>query len=63
MIKSIKHKGLKRLWEQDDESKLNAGHIDKIRMILLTLEVAATIEDMKRPSFNLHELKELNYHQ
>jgi hypothetical protein len=35
--KDIRHKGLKRLFEQDDPSGLNPEHVDKLRDILATL--------------------------
>ena len=36
MIKTIRHKGLKRLFEQDDPSGVNPEHADKLRDILAT---------------------------
>jgi hypothetical protein len=36
MIKTIRHKGLKRLFEQDDPSGVNAEHVGKLRNILAT---------------------------
>lgn len=53
---SFKHKGLKLFWGKNDYSKLKHAHIKKVTIILQTLHVASTIEDMKRPSFKLHEL-------
>jgi proteic killer suppression protein len=34
MVKTIRHKGLKRLFEQDDPSGVNPEHADKLRDIL-----------------------------
>jgi len=34
MIRTIRHKGLKRLFEQDDPSGVNPGHVAKLRNIL-----------------------------
>ncbi len=56
MIKSIKHKGLKRLYEKGDKSKLPAQMIDRIEEIIFALETARDIETINRPSFNLHPL-------
>ena len=56
MIKSFKHKGLRRLFEADDRRGLNAEHVDKIKLILLALDSAETIEAMSVPSFRLHPL-------
>jgi len=34
MIKSFRHKGLRLLFEDDDRRKLNAEHVDRLRLIL-----------------------------
>jgi proteic killer suppression protein len=57
MIKSISHRGLKRLFEQDDPSGVNPEHVDKLRNILATLHAAPTIHHMDLPGFRLHRLK------
>ncbi len=57
MIVSFRHKGLKLLFEKDDASKLNAEHINRLRLILSALDAAAVIEDMDQPAFRLHPLK------
>jgi proteic killer suppression protein len=40
MIRTIRHKGLKRLFEQDDPSGVNPEHVGKLRNILATLNAA-----------------------
>ena len=57
MIKSIKHKGLKRLFEKGDTSKLPPAQITRIEDILSSLNVATTKEDMNAPGSGFHELK------
>ena len=57
MIESFRHRGLRRLFEDDDRSKLPAEHISRLRVILAALDVAERIEDMKIHSFRLHALK------
>jgi proteic killer suppression protein len=57
MIESFKHKGLKRLFEEDDRSKLAADMVAKIRLVLSALEEAGSIDDLNQPSFRLHALK------
>ncbi len=57
MIASIRHKGLKLLFERDDPSKLNAEHVNRLRLILSALDAAGVIEDMDQPVFRLHPLK------
>ena len=57
MILTIRHKGLKRLFEQDDPSGVNPDHVDKLRSILATLHAARTVDHMDLPGFRLHPLK------
>jgi toxin HigB-1 len=57
MIQSFRHKGLKRLFEQDDASGVNAEHAGKLRNILATLHAAPTVAHMDLPGFRLHPLK------
>lgn len=57
MIRTIRHKGLKRLFEQDDPSGVNPEHVAKLRDILATLHAAPTIGHVDLPGFRLHPLK------
>ena len=57
MICSIRHKGLKRLFEQDDPSGVNPEHVGKLRNILATLHAAPTVAHMDVPGFRLHPLR------
>jgi proteic killer suppression protein len=57
VIESFKHKGLKRLFEEDDPSKLGPDMVEKIRLILSAFEEAGSIDDLNQPSFRLHHLK------
>ena len=57
MIRSIRHKGLKRLYEQDDPSGVNPEHVGKLRNILARLSAARSVADMDLPGFRLHSLK------
>ena len=57
MIKTIRHKGLKRLFEQGDPSGVNSEHIGKLRNILATLQAAPTVAHMDMPGFRLHPLR------
>src|SRR5215471_14010519 len=56
MIESFRHKGLKRLFEDDDPRGVNPQHVDKIETILGLLDVAEGIQDMNVPTFRLHRL-------
>ena len=57
MIHSFKHRGLKRLYENGDRSRINPLQIDKIELILADLDAAETILHLRRPGYRLHELK------
>ncbi len=58
MIESFRHKGLKRLYADDDASKLSADMVERIRDILTALDaVEGDLEALGRPSFRLHRLK------
>jgi len=57
MIKSFKHKGLKRYFESGLASGIQVKHQRKLRMQLAAIDTAQTIEDLNLPSFKLHLLK------
>jgi proteic killer suppression protein len=57
MIQSIRHKGLKRLHQDDDANGVNPEHVNKLRNILARLNAARTVADMDLPGFRLHSLK------
>lgn len=57
MIESFSHKGLKRLYEDDDGRKLPSDMLERIGILLAALDEAERIEDLDRPSFRLHMLK------
>ncbi len=57
MIRSIRHKGLKRLYEDDDQRGVMIEHAEKLRDILARLDATSTISDMDLPGFRLHSLK------
>ena len=56
VIESITHKGLRKLFQDADASKLNAEHIEKLREILTALDSAATLSDLDLPTFKFHAL-------
>ena len=57
MIRSIRHKGLKRLHDDDDPRGVISQHAQKLRDILVRLDAAGTVADMDLPGFRLHPLK------
>jgi proteic killer suppression protein len=57
MIKSFRHKGLRRFFENDDGSKLPPDMLNRISLILSTLHAAQESEGVNLPTFRLHTLK------
>ena len=57
MIRSFRHKGLKRLHEDDNPRGVAAEHVLKLRDILVRLDAITSIADMDVPGFRLHLLK------
>jgi toxin HigB-1 len=54
---SIRHKGLKRLYEEDAPRGVNREHAEKLRDILVRLDAAGAITALDLPGFRLHPLK------
>jgi proteic killer suppression protein len=57
MIKSFRHKGLRRFFETGSTSGVQAAHAKRLRMQLAALDTAHSIEDMDIHGFRLHPLK------
>ncbi len=57
MIASIRHKGLRRLFETGDHRGVMADHAEKLRRILARLDASASAADMDLPGYRLHLLK------
>jgi toxin HigB-1 len=57
-IRSFRHKGLKRLFEDDDARALSAGSVDKLRKMLFALDSAVSVAEIgAMPGWRLHRLK------
>lgn len=57
MIRSFRHKGLQRLFDDDDLQGVNPEHVTKLKNILASLDAAPTVDHMNMPSYRLHPLK------
>ena len=57
MIKSFRHKGLRRLFDTGSTSGVQASQAKRLRMQLAALDTASVIADMDVPGFRLHRLK------
>ena len=56
MIRSIRHKGLRKFYDSGSKAGIQASHANKLRMQLAALDTAQNIDDMDIPGFRLHEL-------
>ena len=56
MIKSIRHKALRRYWTRGRAKGLNADWTRKVRRILAALEAAEQPEQMSYPGSHFHPL-------
>jgi proteic killer suppression protein len=57
MIRSFKHRGLKRLYERDDRSGIRPDLRDTVEDILARLDEAESPQAMDVPGYRLHPLK------
>lgn len=57
MITSFKHRGLKKLYADDDRRGLSPAHVDRIKRILARLDEAVQVRNMGLPGLGLHPLK------
>jgi proteic killer suppression protein len=59
-IRSIKHKGLRRLWEQDDQRGVPAGSAAKLRRMMAALHRTSAPEKLAAaalPGWRVHALR------
>jgi proteic killer suppression protein len=54
MIKSFKHKGLKKLYETGSKQGVKPEHATRLRLILARLDASADPEDTNLPGLGLH---------
>jgi proteic killer suppression protein len=57
MIKSWKHKGLKKFFNTGNKSGITASHEKRLKIILQRLNAASSPDDMNTPSMKFHKLK------
>ncbi len=57
-IESIRHKGLRQLYEDGNAKGVQASTVDKLKKLLLAIETAANLDDLGMfPGWRLHLLK------
>jgi toxin HigB-1 len=57
VIRSFKHRGLKRLYELGDSRGIRTDLLDRVEDILTRLDNAETVQAMNLPGYRLHRLK------
>ena len=57
VIVSIRHKGLRALFEEGRIAGVKPQHAQRLRLQLVALHTAKTIDDMNVPGWRLHQLK------
>lgn len=57
MIRSFRHRGLRRPYEKGDRRRVLPDHADKIERILARLDQASAPGHMDLPGYRLHALK------
>ena len=57
MIRSFRHRGLKRLFERGDRGLIRSDLQDRVEVMLAQLDVASSAEAMRIPNYRLHALK------
>lgn len=57
MIKSFKHKGLKKYFEKGSTAGIQSTHSKKLKMQLVAIDTAQIIDDIDLPGYKLHSLK------
>ena len=57
MIRRFRHRGLRRLFENDDRRGVSLEHVEKIARVLARLDIATQPEELNLPSFRLQRLE------
>lgn len=57
MIRTIRHKGIKKLVQTNDRRGLNAEQLPRIVRVVALLDQATTPQDLDIPGYHLHTLR------
>jgi proteic killer suppression protein len=57
MIRSFRHRGLKRLYERGDHTGIRPDLLETVERILTVLDAATTPQALDLPRYRLHPLK------
>ena len=57
MIRRFRHRGLKRLYERDDPSRVATDLVERVKLALADLDSANHLRDIDLPGYRLHPLR------
>lgn len=57
MIRSFRHRGLKRLFQRGERRGIRPDLVDRVEAVLSLLDVATSATAMRLPGYRLHALK------
>ena len=57
MIRTFRHRGLKRLYDHGDPGKVRSDQVKRITLALADLDDAGRPSDLNLPGYRLHPLK------
>ena len=57
MIRSFRHRGLKRMYERGEPSRVGSDLADRVALALADLDDACKPSDLDLPGYRLHPLK------
>jgi proteic killer suppression protein len=57
VIRSFKHKGLRKFFLEGAQSGIQPSHAERLRLVLSWLHAAVKAKDMDLPGLKLHRLK------
>lgn len=57
MIRSFKHKGLRKLYETGSQQGVTPEHVKRLRLVLARLDASTSPQDMNLPGLKPHPLK------
>ena len=57
MIRTFRHRGLRRMYEHGDSSRVRADQAERIALALADLDAAEKPSDLDMPGYRLHPLK------
>jgi toxin HigB-1 len=57
VIRSFRHRGLEKFFNTGSKAGIQPAHERRLRILLTTLNLASTPQDMNRPEWNWHPLR------